>query len=56
MDADPERERRILDRTPLRRVGLPEEIGYAAVFLASDASEFITGTCLPVDGGAAIGF
>ena len=56
MDKDPARERKILDRTPLKRVGTPEEIGYAAAFLASDASKFITGICLPVDGGAAIGF
>lgn len=56
MDADPAREQKILDRTPLRRVGTPQEIGYAAAFLASDASKFITGSCIPVDGGAAIGF
>ena len=56
MDKDPARERKILDRTPLKRVGTPEEIGYAAAFLAADASKFITGICLPVDGGAAIGF
>ncbi|VGO20410.1 SDR family NAD(P)-dependent oxidoreductase [Pontiella sulfatireligans] len=56
MTADPVREQKILDRTPMKRVGTVQEIGYAAVFLASDAAEFITGVCLPVDGGAAIGF
>jgi len=56
MDRDPAREQKILGRTPMGRVGQPEEIGYAVAFLASDASEFITGICLPVDGGAAIGF
>lgn len=56
MDADPAREQKILDRTPLNRVGTAQEIGHAAAFLASDAARFITGTCLPVDGGAAIGF
>lgn len=56
MQRDPARERKILDRTPMRRVGTAEEIGHAAVFLAADASKFITGICLPVDGGAAIGF
>lgn len=56
MDADPAREQKILDRTPLKRVGTAQEIGYAAAFLASDAAKFITGVCLPVDGGAAIGF
>ena len=38
-------------RRPLRRIGRPEEIADAAVFLASDAAKFITGTALVVDGG-----
>jgi NAD(P)-dependent dehydrogenase (short-subunit alcohol dehydrogenase family) len=38
-------------RRPLRRIGRPEEIADAAVFLASDAAQFITGTSLVVDGG-----
>jgi NAD(P)-dependent dehydrogenase (short-subunit alcohol dehydrogenase family) len=37
---------------PIGRVGWPRDIAQAAVFLASDASEFITGATLPVDGGA----
>ncbi len=53
---DPEREAKILGRTPAKRFGKPEEIGKAAAFLASDASLFITGICLPVDGGNSIGF
>ena len=53
---DPERKARVLRRTPAGRLGEPEEIGLAAAFLASDASRFITGACLPVDGGNAIGF
>jgi len=39
--------------TPLCRVGTPDEIAKAVVFLASDDSSFITGTELFVDGGAA---
>jgi NAD(P)-dependent dehydrogenase (short-subunit alcohol dehydrogenase family) len=38
-------------RRPLGRIGRPEEIADAAVFLASDAAQFITGTALVVDGG-----
>ena len=56
MDKDPAREAKILARTPAAKFGDPDDIGYAAAFLASDASKFITGTCLPVDGGNSIGF
>jgi NAD(P)-dependent dehydrogenase (short-subunit alcohol dehydrogenase family) len=42
---------RIVRGTPLGRVGDVEELGGAAVFLASDASRFVTGTTLTVDGG-----
>ncbi len=53
---DPERLKKVLARTPLGRLGMPEEIASAAVFLVSPKATFITGACLPVDGGAAIGF
>ena len=36
---------------PLNRLGLPDEVAEAAVFLASDAASFVTGTALAVDGG-----
>jgi len=36
---------------PMKRTGTPWDIANAAVFLASDAAGFITGVCLPVDGG-----
>lgn len=54
--SDPERKRRVLERTPLQKFGLPEDVAYAAVYLASDVSQFITGIHLPVDGGNSIGF
>jgi 2-dehydro-3-deoxy-D-gluconate 5-dehydrogenase len=44
----------ILLRTPASRWGKPDEVSGAAVFLASRAADFITGTTLPVDGGYSI--
>lgn len=43
---------RLKDYQPLGRVGRPKDIAEAAVFLASDAAEWITGVVLPVDGGS----
>jgi NAD(P)-dependent dehydrogenase (short-subunit alcohol dehydrogenase family) len=48
---DPARSTAILARTPLKRWGRPEDLGGAAVFLASPMAGFITGVVLPVDGG-----
>lgn len=41
----------IMRRTPLRRWGLPEEIGSVVRFLLSDEARFMTGAIVPVDGG-----
>ena len=50
--ADPEREmREMLKKIPLGRIGQPEDVAHAALFLASDESFYITGVALPVDGG-----
>ena len=45
----------LLDQTPLRRFGRPEDVAQAALFFASDASSYITGAELAVDGGMAAG-
>src|SRR5262245_11084049 len=50
-DSDPKVEETIQRMTPLRRRGRVEEVVGVAIFLASDASSFVTGTVLPVDGG-----
>jgi NAD(P)-dependent dehydrogenase (short-subunit alcohol dehydrogenase family) len=47
----PEGVERWLNKVPLNRLGEPEDISYACLFLASDASEWITGSHLIVDGG-----
>ena len=44
-----------IDQAPLRRVGQPEDVANAALFLASERSAFITGELLRVDGGWAVG-
>jgi 2-deoxy-D-gluconate 3-dehydrogenase len=49
--ADPVRSRQILERIPAGRWGAPDDIGGAAVFLASRASDYVHGHVLPVDGG-----
>ena len=40
-----------LNRTPLKRLGRPEDVAYGALYLASDESSFVTGSELVIDGG-----
>ena len=49
--ADPDRSSAILDRIPAGRWGVPSDIGAAAVFLLSSASNYMHGAVIPVDGG-----
>ncbi|MEO0450815.1 MAG: 2-dehydro-3-deoxy-D-gluconate 5-dehydrogenase KduD [Pseudomonadota bacterium] len=51
LQADPKRSAEILGRIPAGRWGQPAELGGAAVFLASDAADYVHGTTLAVDGG-----
>ena len=45
---------RVLERTPTGRWGEPHDLAGAAVFLASHASDFVTGAVIPVDGGFSV--
>ncbi|MEO7048860.1 MAG: SDR family oxidoreductase [Ferruginibacter sp.] len=56
LNTDLERKAKVFGRTPMGYMGQPSDIGDAALFLASDASKYITGVILPVDGGNSIGF
>ena len=48
---DPEYESELLPNIPLRRIGQADEIGPLAVYLASDASNYMTGETIFIDGG-----
>jgi gluconate 5-dehydrogenase len=56
LDNDPPRKARVMSRIQMGRMGSPEDIGLAAVYLSSRAANYVTGVTLPVDGGAAVGF
>jgi NAD(P)-dependent dehydrogenase (short-subunit alcohol dehydrogenase family) len=56
LDKDQLRKSKVLSRTPMGRLGSPDEVAEAAFFLVSDSASFITGVVLPVDGGNSIGF
>jgi 2-deoxy-D-gluconate 3-dehydrogenase len=51
---NPELEARVVYRTPAGRWGRPDDLAGTAVFLAAPASDYVTGTAIPVDGGYSI--
>lgn len=56
LDSDPARKAKVFSRIQMGRMGEPEDIGMAAVYLCSEAARYVTGVTLPVDGGATAGF
>ena len=56
LDSDPERKSKVFGRTPMGRMGEPEDIAEAVYFFSSENSKYITGAIMPVDGGNSIGF
>ncbi len=56
LDSDPPRKEKVFSRTPMGKMGLPEDIADAVFFMCSKEAKFVTGTVLPVDGGNSIGF
>lgn len=53
---DEPRKQKILNRIPTSTFGQPDDIGYAALYLSSEAGKYVNGVFLPVDGGAADAF
>lgn len=56
LDSDPQRKQKVLSRTPMGKMGSPDDVANAAYFLAGDESSYVTGASIPVDGGNSIGF
>ena len=56
LDSDKKRKERVFVRTPMGKMGRPEDIADAVFYLAGNEASYITGTVLCVDGGNAIGF
>lgn len=56
LDNDPERKQKVFSRTPMGKLGEPDDIAGAILYLVSDAAKYVTGVVLPVDGGNSIGF
>lgn len=52
---DPAEQAKVIGRTPLGRLGTPDDVAHAVLFLASPAAAFVTGASLVVDGGLSVG-
>lgn len=57
MQTNPKKTKQMLiDKVPLKRFGLPEEISDLVVFISSNRASFITGSCFVIDGGQTVGY
>ncbi|MDD2256220.1 MAG: SDR family oxidoreductase [Bacteroidales bacterium] len=56
IDHDEPRKQKILNRIPTSTFGQPDDIGYAALYLSSEAGKYVNGVFLPIDGGTADAF
>lgn len=56
LDSDPARKQKVLSRTPAGKLGEPDDVAAAVLYIVSDAAKYVTGVVLPVDGGNSIGF
>lgn len=56
LDDDPERKNKVLSRTPMGHLGLPEDVADAVYYLSTEGAKYVTGIIMPVDGGNSIGF
>lgn len=56
LDADPERKNKVFSRTPMGKMGDPEDVAEAVYFFCSSGAKYVTGVIMPVDGGNSIGF
>lgn len=56
LDSDPERKNKVLGRTPMGKMGVPEDVAEAVYYFSMNTSSYVTGTSLAVDGGNSIGF
>lgn len=56
LDSDLERKNKVFSRTPMGKMGDPDDIAEAVYFLSTASAKYITGIVMPVDGGNSIGF
>ena len=56
LDADPERKNKVFSRTPMGKMGQPDDVAEAVYFFCSEGSKYVTGVVMPVDGGNSVGF